>query len=571
MLLIALTFIYIVFTTINFGACVNSLFKTRNSDFTTTSMLGTFAIASLTSLWAIFDRVNWEFHIALLLGNIALFFVFRNAIIANYRLLRIRFAKLSRPLKWLLLVNSILILAKSAAAPYILDNESYYIQTVKWLNEYGFVKGLANLHIFFAQMSGWHIAQSAFSFSFVYSGFNDLSGYCLLLANLYAIFRLHDYFQSPSKVALVMGLLPVANVFFLQFSGAPAADIPIFVLSFLAIDIFICHFEKPTQGHFNLLAMLVLFALYIKITAIALVLLPLFWLVPNFKVLFSKRIFFLGLGVLALFVTRNAIASGMPLFPLPYAFGFHPDYAIPEHIADFFFVESRPYPFGLTKAEYDAMPVWEIFIRWMQMPKLHGFFNTVNVLLIVAAPFFIRKFAPAKSIWIVYLTMASQFVLLFWLSPQYRFFMNFILFFGLFCLAGLVDKQAAVKGILVFSAMLAAIPVFVPLGLDSVTNNKYANATTAFSAHELVFPHPNSKSDTGFEKLRIGNLDYYSPVDNDFFWKTGDGPLPCVNKAQIEFFDENFHVRPQLRSDSLQHGFLSEFSHATFRDTLHPR
>ncbi|NUY79335.1 hypothetical protein HUK80_00390 [Flavobacterium sp. MAH-1] len=571
MLLIALTFLYIVFTTINFGACVNSLFKTRNPDFAITSLLGIFSIALLTSVWAIFDRVNWEFHMVLFLGNTALFFVFKNAVIANYRLLRIRFTKLSKPLKWLLLVNSILILAKSAAAPYILDNESYYIQTVKWLNEYGFVEGLANLHLFLGQMSGWHVAQSAFSFSFIHSGFNDLSGYCLLLTNLYAVFRLQDYFQSPSKIALVMGLLPIANVFFLQFSGAPSADIPIFVLTFLAIDIFICHFENPERGTLSLLVILVLFALYIKITAIALVILPLFWLVLDFKILFSKRIFFLSFGVLALFVTRNAIVSGMPLFPLPYAFGFHPDYAIPQPIVDFFFVESRPYLYGLTKTEFDAMPVWEIFIRWMRMPKLHGFFNTVNAVLLVVTPFFIRKFAPIKSVWIVYLTMVAQFALLFWLSPQYRFFMNFILFFGLFCLACLVNKQAAVKGILVFSTVLAAVPVFVPLGLDSVTNNKYADKTMAFSARELVFPHPNSKSDTGFEKLKIGNLDYYSPVNNDFFWKTGDGPLPCVNKDQIEFFDENFHARPQLRSDSLQDGFLSEFSHATIRDTLHPR
>ena len=50
----------------------------------------------------------------------------------------------SFPIKILLAFSSFLILAQSATLPFIIDNESYYIQTIKWLNEYGFVKGLAN-------------------------------------------------------------------------------------------------------------------------------------------------------------------------------------------------------------------------------------------------------------------------------------------------------------------------------------------------------------------------------------------------------------------------------------------
>jgi hypothetical protein len=80
----------------------------------------------------------------------------------------------------------------------LIDNETYYIQTIKWLNEFGFVKGLANLHPFFAQTSGWHILQSAFSFSYLPFSNNDLNGFCLLLGNLFAAFRLQDY----SKMAI---------------------------------------------------------------------------------------------------------------------------------------------------------------------------------------------------------------------------------------------------------------------------------------------------------------------------------------------------------------------------------
>jgi len=103
------------------------------------------------------------------------------------------------PLQLFLGAITILIIAQCSTAPYVIDNESYYIQTIKWLNEYGYVKGLANLHIFFGQTSGWHIAQSAFNLSFLYPNFNDLSGFCLLLGNLFAILKLNSYFSNENK------------------------------------------------------------------------------------------------------------------------------------------------------------------------------------------------------------------------------------------------------------------------------------------------------------------------------------------------------------------------------------
>ena len=70
------------------------------------------------------------------------------------------------PLQLIMSVITVLIIAQCSTAPFVIDNETYYIQTIKWLNEYGFVRGLANLHISLGQCSGWHILQSAFSFSF---------------------------------------------------------------------------------------------------------------------------------------------------------------------------------------------------------------------------------------------------------------------------------------------------------------------------------------------------------------------------------------------------------------------
>jgi len=109
----------------------------------------------------------------------------------------------------------VLILNHCSQSPLLIDNETYYIQTIKWLNEYGFVKGLANLHVFLGQTSGWHIAQSVFNFSFLYANFNDLSGYALTLGLVFSFLNLDIVLKNPEpkKYQLIAGILAVFHFF----------------------------------------------------------------------------------------------------------------------------------------------------------------------------------------------------------------------------------------------------------------------------------------------------------------------------------------------------------------------
>jgi hypothetical protein len=57
----------------------------------------------------------------------------------------------------------IIILFTGTYYPYILDHFGYYVPTIKWLTEYGFIKGISNLDLTLGQMSVWHIFQAGFS------------------------------------------------------------------------------------------------------------------------------------------------------------------------------------------------------------------------------------------------------------------------------------------------------------------------------------------------------------------------------------------------------------------------
>lgn len=560
MVLILLSWIYIFFSTINLGFVTDRILRLKNQNFVIYTVLGLFTTTVFTSIWAIFGRVNFEFHIVLLIVNLVVFSKFQKEIRLLYKLFFEEILSLTTPLKIALSIIAILILAQCASIPYVLDNESYYIQTIKWINEYGFVKGLANLHFFLAQTSGWHILQSAYNFSFLYDKFNDISGFCLLLGNIFSITKLNEYFKNKNREYLIIGLLPLANVFFFQFISSPSPDIPIYIFSFIIFFYFLQSFKKLDVENFNLIVILVVFSLFIKTTSFALIFIPIILLAKNFKKLLPKLFesVLVSIIILVLFVIKNTIISGFPFFPVINFHFFETDYRIPEAIAKLYYKETKLYGYFLTDEQYNKMTAYELLTRWLTLPKLHGLFNKLSIILIIASPIFIYKYFHKKGIWALYFMMCLQIALLFLTSPQYRFYMNFLLFFSFFLIALFLSKKRFILLSLYFSIFITGFALLIPINLNYFTKNKFVLSSSNFSTKNIIFPYKNTKFNTTFEYLQNGNLHFYSPVENDFFWSSGDGKLPCVNKDQIEYFNYYYKVKPQMRTTNLKDGFYAK-------------
>jgi len=100
MVLVVISFIYILFTTINFGLLFNTLVKTRVRNFAVLSALGLFAVTIVASSWAIFGRINWEFQSFILLFNIIITFKHKDAIAEVYKNLLQKLQLLPNSLKY---------------------------------------------------------------------------------------------------------------------------------------------------------------------------------------------------------------------------------------------------------------------------------------------------------------------------------------------------------------------------------------------------------------------------------------------------------------------------------------
>ncbi len=464
----------------------------------------------------------------------------------------------SIPLKILFALSSLLILAQSATLPFIIDNESYYIQTIKWLNEYGLVKGLANLHLFFGQTSGWHITQAVYSLSFLYDRFNDLNGFCLLLTNYFVFNKLYHYFSEGNRTDLVFGLFPLTYIFLFQFVSSPSPDLPVYCFAFIIFALFLQNGDS--KDNFSFIGILALYAVYIKVTAFILLLFPIAYLLKNFPLLKRRflKINCIAILVFVLFLLKNTTLTGYPLFPLLYFRMDSFDYTVPSIIMDFFFSKSMLHSFYFPNEAYQAASLLDIIKHYFFHNGLTGIIGMVSVLLMLIIPFVIIKKQLSRQIWVIYCSFIILAILLCFSSPQYRFYIYFTLFFALLLISLIVKNEKWIIRTLSLGMILCIVLVFVPMSYSNLTENNLLVQNSTFNIKNVVIPEPNSKWKSEYRGGSVGNMRYHCPIDNSFFWVTGNGELPCINTKQLDYFQHGFFYIPQQRSIQLSDGFCSQ-------------
>ena len=558
MVFILLSWLYIFVTTASIGMSFSKLLGIPLRSITITTVLGLFAVTLLASLWAIFGPINLGFAVFLSTISLISGYYFRVDWSLLWKTTTESFSAFSLPLKSLFALSSILILAQSATSPFIVDNETYYIQTIKWLNEYGLVPGLANLHLFFGQTSGWHIAQSAYSLSFLYDNFNDLNGFLLLILNLWSFQQLHSYSASQNKIDLAFGLLPLSYVFLFQFINAPSPDLAVYALAFLAF--FIYTSKKNAAEKLKLLSALLLFAVYIKITAVVLLLLPIIIWVKHFKQINNQLIAIrlLGVLVLFLFVIKNSILTGYPLYPLTFLPYSDADYVVPKDILSYFFSSDMMHSFYLPFGTFDKASLLDISKHYFWLNGMDSIIGCSTVTLLVIIPFVISKYYSKQGLRDVYLIFVLLLILLVFSSPQYRFYVYFTIFFGLLLVAVWVSKEKVILGLIGLSLLGCMVVLLIPMTFSSITNNQILGNNSTLTTENLIFPKPNHKNNLTYAQENKGNLTYNSPQKTTLFWITGNGQLPTVNKEQLNYFETYFHVIPQKRGETLGDGFKAQ-------------
>lgn len=549
MLLILLSWVLILTFAIVVGVSVNRLLKLQEVNPVLVIFHGFFTLTLLAGCWAIFAAIDWKFFIFLLIVLVCFIFTNHSLIINYLTLFKQEFQKTSNFVKIILAVILVLILAQSASAPSLLDNESYYIQTIAWLNEFGLVNGLINLHLFLGQNSGWHILQSAFNFNFIYDRFNDLNGLCLLLANYYALIKLNHYFKFKNNpLDLAIGLFPIFNVFLFQFVSSPSPDLAVYIISLFLFYGFLMNYHACSKNGLISLVMLTSFLILIKVTTIVFVLFPMVIYIKHYNHVkqYSFLVWLVALATLSLIVTKNILISGNAIYPLVGIESLKASWSLPVHIETYFYKYAKAYGYAVTPEVYSNSTYLDLIKTWMFQTGMDGVFNKIMILVLCLFIIFIKKFKNNKAILFIYGIALLQLVVLFITSPQFRFYMPFVFILSLLLISKIITSESLAKRFLVLSVLAVLIPL-----VFNIPNLK----TSTFSTSYLIEPHGNSRFAKDYQTINLGNTHINTPKNINFFWGTGNTPLPALNAQQLEYFKTNFKVIPQQRTEDLKDGF----------------
>jgi len=556
MILILISWLYIFFTSITFGIFVSKVFKIKSVDLVTTSFFGLFFLLLTATNWAFFYRIHFEFYSVFFILFLICFYFNRGEIKLLLFETKLHLKLFSKTLVILFFTLILLILFQSASLPSITDNETYYIQTIKWLNEYGFVKGIGNLHLFLGQTSGWHILQSVYNFPFLVHGLNNLNGFCLVLFAFWSCNQLNSYFKTKENINLLFGFCILLIPFFINFVSAPSPDLPIYLLSFL---IFFNFLKNNSQDSFSTIMLLTLLAFSIKMTGIIFFIFPLIMFIKTPKG-FKNRlipIILISIFTIGIFIAKNCILTGYPLFPLNIARIESFDYTMPKEILDYFSSGAMRNEFFITMENYNQFSTFQIIKSYFTFSLVQAIIGFTTLLILTVAPIILMISKKHNRFWIIYFCFLVLLFSLVLSSIQVRFYVHFTLFFLLFFLTFFIKNKKIILALISTSILITLISIVIPFYKSNRKDAIQFSNEDKFQWKIILIPSATTIQNS-YHLMQKGNLKYYSPMDSNNFWITSDGPLPCVSSSQINYFETYFHIIPQLRSNGLDDGFYAK-------------
>ncbi len=257
------------------------------------------------------------------------------------------------------------------------DSDLYHAQAIHWLEEYGIVKGLGNLHVRLAYNSAAFPLTALYSMSFIgQQSFHVMSGFFALLlawqcADLKNVVRRGNIVISDfARIVAIYYLFTIYDEMM-----APASDYFLSTIVFFIIirwlDMFVRH--EKSYVPYILLSLLGVYAVTIKLSAAPVVLLSIIPIYRLFRGRTREKMRAFGASVLLAllivlpFLIRNVIISGWLVYPATFLDIFRFAWKIPKGLAAYDALEIKTFGRGFNDvATYGNMPYREWVPRWFE-------------------------------------------------------------------------------------------------------------------------------------------------------------------------------------------------------------
>ncbi len=333
------------------------------------------------------------------------------------------------------------------------DTGLYHAQSIRWIEEYGIVKGLGNLHNRLAYNSAFFSLQALFSLKFlVNQSLNTMNGFIAFLLLSYAVISQHALRKQKTvtsdlfKLGIIIYLLLSETKFFISSPGSDLAALSL-VLYLCAKWCELTETDHTDETAYGLLCLLSLWAITIKLSAAMLILLAIY---PAIMLLRNKRwkltglLIGVGIAIVLPFLARNVIISGYLLYPAASLDLFDVDWKMAASVAENDSKEITAWGRGLKIVEhyddpasvwlplwYDSLSVGYQILVWLNVACLIG--------SLAYALYCIRKRRNPRQLNLI-LFCAAGLLMWFLSAPLVRYGMIYLLLLPAFFLGQLLEK-----------------------------------------------------------------------------------------------------------------------------------
>ena len=317
------------------------------------------------------------------------------------------------------------------------DTPLYHMQALRWIEEYGVVPGLGNLHNRFAYNSAFLPLQALFSLNWLSEkvDLHTVNGFLCIVFSLYA---------STAFANVKKGKIGISDLFKLSFfvyigtyyyhiSSLSTDTFPMLLVIYMCSKWSELIEEKNEDPYpYAFICMLGIFSVSLKLSCVICVLLIIY---PVTVFLREKRWipvlshFVSGIMIVFPWLARNVIISGYLLYPY-YKFDFFDvDWKMLPSVAEYDKMEIVVYARGNSDVSRYGETIGKWFGEWFPWSNVYIYLCTVAVIGLAIIVLLKGKNSVKRNFPLVVLSCFSVATLVFWIfsAPLMRYGMVFIL------------------------------------------------------------------------------------------------------------------------------------------------
>ena len=391
-------------------------------------------------------------------------------------------------------VTIILLFAYGTSRGYIhYDTSLYHAQSIRWIEEYGVVKGLACLQLRFGYNSSAFALTALYSFvDILGQSLHTTAGFFVLLGAIQVVDVYRVFIKKHVRHSdfIRIGLLFYLGLIFKEIVS-PASDYYAQILIFTAVIMWLDAIEDTEDDPnakaypFAMLSILLVYAATVKFSIALLVLLvikPAIMLIKDKK--YKQIAVCLGAGICVLlpFFIRNVLISGWLIYPSTFIDLFNVDWKIPKGVAQYDAMEIGVYGKAINDVTKLDMPITEWLPGWFRAMSLveKGWVSLTFIGIIAGVVYFGYKLIKRRADYdklLVFIVIVASGLFWFFSAPLVRYGYGYLTCIPLF-VDGMLCMELVKKTDDKKALYIAYVIVFAAVGIYRIKTVGYDIITT---------------------------------------------------------------------------------------------